>query len=159
MGGRGVESCDSDLCGDGVREEAFLVGDFVDLGELCIGGEAITGELDFRVEGDAGDGEFSIGTGFEVTDGAVGVAFDGETFFTGDGEESEHVAGGEGGDEGAFGIDALGISEEFPGGGGAEGVAVFESPFVVPGVGLVGEIDVGISFPGEGGLVFGHFLG
>jgi hypothetical protein len=152
----GVKSCDGDFGGDGVGEEAFLVGDFVDLGELFFGGEAIAGELDFGVEGDAGDGEFSFGTGFEVTDGTIGVAFDGKAFFAGDGEEGEHVAGGEGGDEGAFGIDAVGIAEEFLGGGGAEGVAVFESPVMVPGVGLVGEIGVGISFPGEGGLVFGH---
>jgi hypothetical protein len=49
-----------------------VVGGFVELGELRLGGDSIPSELNFGVESDPSDSEFPFGPGFEVADGAVG---------------------------------------------------------------------------------------
>ena len=106
----------------------FLGADFDAFGEDCFG-----------VEFDSGEDGFAVFSFFQKSDSLVSVGFEGEVLQGAEGEEGEHVAAGEGGDEGLLGVGEVGIAEVFGGGGAGEGVAVAVVDLVVAGVFFVGK--------------------
>ena len=69
-----------------------------------------------------------------------------------EGEKGEHVATGEGSDEGLFGVGQVGVAQVFGSGGARDGLAVAEVDLVVTRVFLVGEGGV-VAVPSELGGV------
>lgn len=129
------------------------MGFVVEAFEFGVVGLLAFGKGGLRVEVDAGDDHLAGRVFGEVADGAVGVALDGDFAHGADGEEGEHVAAGEGGDESLLGVDFVGVAEVVGSGGGVYDDGVPEVPCVVAGVGSVGEGGIA-AFPSEGGYVF-----
>ena len=111
------------------------------------------------MEGDGADPELALGVFGKVADGLVLVALDLKAVAGGDVEEGEHVATGDGGDEGFLGIEVgrVGPGRRNDGGGrgGREGEAAVEGPVVFAGVLAFEEVGAGAG-PADGGEVLGH---
>lgn len=144
-----------DFAGHGIGDEALFVGFVVEALQQLLARFVSVGEYDFRIEIDAGDRQLSGFVFGEVADGSVAVALNGEFAHRGDGEEGEHVAAGNGSDEGLLRIDLIGVAEVVGRGGGAHFDSVAEAPGVVARVAFVVESGVA-AFPGESRYVFGH---
>jgi len=125
-----LDGNDCDLGFDGIGDVALLVGKVMEVGFFPGGGAFPAGVGDGGVksdEGDPGDAALVLG---HLAGGLIVIGGDVEALAAGEVEEGEHVATGEGGDEGFLGIDEGGIGkgrgEDGWGGGGGDDCAAIE---------------------------------
>mgnify|MGYP005680911807 FL=1 len=132
------------------------MGFVVQLVDVFGGWLLVAGENDLWVHYHPGEPWPTVISLLEMTDGIVFVAVDDETAHGGDGEKGEHVAAGESGREGLFGVDAVGTAEEFRSGSCPQALAASgKVPLVVTRKVFVTESSLA-TFPGESRFVFAH---
>ncbi len=132
------------------------MGFVVQLVDVFGGWLLVAGENDLWVHYHPGKPWPTVISLLEMTDGIVFVAVDDETAHGGDGEKGEHVAAGESGREGLFGVDAVGTAEEFRSGSRPQTLAASgKVPLVVARKGFVTEPSLA-TVPGESRFVFAH---
>jgi hypothetical protein len=100
---------DNNLRADGVGDVAFLVGFVVEVCFLFSGGLIVAAVGDSRVQGDLADPEDSLFVSGHDTDSGILIAIDHDSGASGDVDETEHMATGNGGDERFLGIDIIGV--------------------------------------------------
>src|SRR5690606_282156 len=115
------------------RNEAPLVRLMVHLVERGVVGR-LAGECDRGPKLDARDGELAVGVLLQRAARIVGVAVDHQAALGGDGQERQHVAARERGDQRLFGVYAVGIAEVVGRGRGRDRDAAVERPCVVAAV-------------------------
>ena len=93
-------------------------------------------KADLRAQGDARDGQSARRILFEHADRLIVVAVHDKPLAAGDGQEGQHVAARQAGDERLLGIDAATRSQVGGGGRSPDRDAGVERPVVVPVVGL-----------------------
>lgn len=137
-------------------EEALYVGFVVQLVDVFGGWLLVAGENDLWFHYHPGKPWLAVISLLEMTDGIVFVAVDDETAHGGDREKGEHVAAGESGREGLFGVDAVGTAEEFRSGSRLQALSASRKvPLVVARKVFITESSLA-TFPGESRFVFAH---